>query len=79
MFFRARRPRAITIRASWFKLTDRWWPDCFWVMFAQEAKAKKLTMRQPEKMAELAAELERTYGAVILSDWPWVKQMQERK
>ncbi len=28
--------------------------------------------------AALAAELEGTYGKVILSDWPWVKQMQER-
>jgi hypothetical protein len=48
-------------------------------MFAQEAKRKGLTMRQPDKMAALAAELEKTYGSVILSDWPWVKQMQERK
>jgi len=47
-------------------------------MFATEAKRKGLTMKQPEKMAALAADLERTYGAVILSDWPWVKQMQER-
>lgn len=36
-------------------------------------------MKQPDKMAALAAELERSYGTVILSDWPWVKQMQERK
>ena len=35
-------------------------------------------MKQPDKMAALAAELEGTYGKVILSDWPWVKQMQER-
>jgi len=78
MFFRPRREKAVTIRASWYRLTDKWWPDCFWVMFAQEAKRKGLTMKQPDKMAALAAELEGTYGKVILSDWPWVKQMQER-
>lgn len=78
MFFRPRLEKAVIIRASWYRLTEKWWPDCFWVMFAQEAKRKGLTMKQPDKMAALAAELEGTYGKVILSDWPWVKQMQER-
>jgi hypothetical protein len=58
---------------------DNWWPDCFWVKLSLLAKERRVSMRSPDKMAALVAELEGTYGEVILSDWPWVKQMQERR
>jgi len=80
MFFRtAPRRQAVRVQASWYKLTDNWWPDCFWVKLSLLAKERRVSMRSPDKMAALVAELEGTYGEVILSDWPWVKQMQERR
>ena len=80
MFFnRRRREQPVVVQASMYRLTERWWPECFWITLALEAKEKKLTMRQPDEMRALAEELERSYGEVILTDWPWVRDIQKRK
>ena len=79
-FFRhtKRRP-SVRVHTSWYKLTDRWWPDCFWVHVGLEAKERRVTMRHPEKMAELIREMEQGYGQYLLECWPWVKDMQKRR
>jgi len=79
MFFKPKKkPPAVTVRTSWYRLTERWWPDCFWVKVGMLAKERRVTMRNPERMAKLIAEVEGGYGEYLLSSWPWVRDMQRR-
>ena len=79
MFFKAKKKKpSVVVRSSWYRLTERWWPDCFWVQVGMLAKQRRLTMRQPDRMAELIAEVESGYGEYLLSSWPWVRDMQRR-
>lgn len=79
MFFRHSKKRpSVVIRTSWYKLTDRWWPSCFWMQVGLEAKKRRVTMRSPDKMAALIREMEQSYGEYLITCWPWVVDMQKR-
>jgi hypothetical protein len=80
MFFKAKKRKpAVVVRPAWYRLTEKWWPDCFWVQVGMLAKERRVTMRQPERMAKLIAEVESSYGEYLLASWPWVRDMQRRE